>query len=106
MLKLKVNSQYKTGEIVAFKLVNGDEIVAKIVETTPHGWVLNRPCTVVPSQQGLGLMQSLFSADINKDIELRYEHVMMHSVTIDALQGHYLQTTTGIKTLSKGPIII
>ena len=103
MLQIK---GYEAGEIVCFKLVNGDEIVAKITESHLTGWTLNRPCTVIPSQQGLGLMQSLFSADINKDVELKKEHVMMHAPTIKPLQDHYLQTTTGIQTVSNGPIVV
>lgn len=100
-----LNEYTKVGEIVAFKVVNGDEIVAKIVENTPAGWIISKPCTVVPSAQGLGLVQSLFSADINKNIELKREHVIMHAPTIKALEDHYIQTTTGIQTVSKGPII-
>jgi len=99
------SNQYKRGDIVAFKLVNGDEIVAKLVETTPTGWVIHKPCTVMPSHQGLGLIQTLFSADINKDVELKGEHVMMHAVTLKALEDHYITTTTGI-AVGKGPIII
>lgn len=97
---------YSTGDIVCFKLVNGDEVVAKIVETGTSGWMVQRPCTVIPSPQGLGLMQSLFSADINKDVEIKQEHVMMHSSVIKQLEDHYIQTTTGIQTVSKGPIIV
>ena len=101
-----LNKGYSAGDIVSFKIVNGDEIVAKIVETTVSGWLVSRPCTVVPSQQGIGLMQSLFSADINTDVELKREHVMMHAPVIKQLEDHYLTTTTGIKTVSKGPIIV
>ena len=101
---LQNNSVYPANEIVCFKMVNGDEIVAKIVESTPNGWVINKPCTVVPSQQGLGLIQTLFSADINKNVELKSEHVMMHSATLKALEDHYITTTTGI-AVGKGPII-
>lgn len=96
---------YRDGEIIAFKLVNGDEIVAKIVETKPDGWVVHKPCTVMPSQQGLGLIQTMFSADINNNIELKSEHVMMHCTTLKALEDHYLTTTTGI-SVGRGPIIV
>ena len=101
-----LSKAYNTGDIVCFKLVNGDEVVAKIVQSEPTGWKVHRPCTVIPSPQGLGLMQSLFSADINKDVEIRQEHVMMHSPVIKQLEDHYIQSTTGIQTVSKGPIII
>lgn len=100
-----INKGYQKDDIVCFKLVNGDEIVAKLVESTDKGWIIHRPCTVVPSPQGLGLIQSLFSAELNKDIELKSEHVIMHCTVIKALEDHYLQTTTGIQTVSKGPII-
>jgi hypothetical protein len=98
------DTSYKSNEIVCFKLVNGDEIVAKIVEQTATGWKINKPCTVVPSHQGLGLVQALFSADINKNVELKSEHVMMHSVTLKALEDHYITTTTGI-AVGNGSII-
>ena len=101
-----MNKSYQAGEIVCFKMVNGDEIVAKIVDAHLTGWVVSRPCTVIPSPQGLGLMQSLFSADINKDVELKKEHVMLHAPVIKQLDDHYLQTTTGIQTLSKSPIVV
>ena len=101
-----LSKEYDRDDLVSFKLVNGDEIVAKIVETTPKGWLLNRPCTVVPSHQGIGLIQTLFSADINKDLELKSEHVMLHAPAIQQLASHYIKTTTGIETISKGPIIV
>ena len=96
---------YSDNEIVAFKLVNGDEIVAKIVEIKPDGWVIHKPCTVVPSQQGLGLIQTMFSADINNNVELKNEHVMMHCTVLKALEDHYLTTTTGI-SVGRGPIVV
>ena len=95
---------YKENEIVCFKLVNGDEVVAKVVECTQTGWKIHKPCTVMPSPQGIGLIQTMFSADINKNVDLKFEHVMMHAPTLKALEDHYLQTTTGI-ALNKGSIV-
>jgi hypothetical protein len=101
-----VNKVYDSGDIVAFKLVNGDEIVAKVVSEDMISFKINRPCTIVPSPQGLGLMQSMFSSDINKDIELRKEHVMMHAPVIKQMSDHYFQTTTGIQPVTKGSLIM
>jgi hypothetical protein len=101
-----VNKVYDSGDIVAFKLVNGDEIVAKVVSEDMISFKVNRPCTIVPSPQGLGLMQSMFSSDINKDIELRKEHVMMHAPVIKQMSDHYFQTTTGIQPVTKGSLIM
>lgn len=99
------NKQYEKDSIVSFKLVNGDEIVAKIVEETDTAYVISKPCTVMPSQQGLGLLQSLFTGDLNKSITLAKSHVMLYSATIKDIENHYIQTTTGIEPVSAGGII-
>ena len=79
-------------------------MVAKFVEGTTDGYVVNRPCTVIPSPQGLGLMQSLISADINNNIKLKFEHVVMHSHVITDIENHYIRTTTGIQPAKSGII--
>ena len=96
---------YAKDTIVSFKIVNGDEIVAKIVEENANGFVINKPTTVMPSQKGLALMQSLFTSDLNKNIVLDKKHVMMHSPTVKDVEDYYIQTTTGIQPVSAGGII-
>lgn len=103
--------KFSIGDIMCFKLVNGDEIIGKLVkrevDTTPYTWIVNKPCTVVPSAQGIGLMQSMFCGDINNnDVVLRDDHVLMYSPAIKEIEGHYLSTVTGIKTVSKGSIVV
>jgi len=100
-----VSNKYEKDQVVSFKLVNGDEIVAKIVEETDNAFIISKPCTVMPSQQGLGLLQSLFTSDLNKSISLAKNHVMLHSSTIKDIENHYIQTTTGIQPVSAGGII-
>ena len=96
---------YSKDTVVSFKIVNGDEIVAKIVEETHDGFVISKPTTVMPSQKGLALMQSLFTSDVNKNITLDKRHVMMHSPTVKDVEDYYIQTTTGIQPVSAGGII-
>jgi hypothetical protein len=100
-----INKGYSAGDIVCFKLVTGDEIIAKIADSVADGFVVNRPCTVIPSQQGLGLMQSLISADINTNVTLKSEHIIMHGPVIADIENHYIRTTTGIQPATKGGII-
>lgn len=100
-----IQKGYNTGDVVCFKLVNGDETIAKLVEETPDAYIINKPCTVIPSQQGIGLIQSMFSAELNTNITLNKSHVLMHGPVIDQLVSHYIQTTTGIQPVTKGGII-
>jgi len=93
------SKKYEKDTIVSFKIVNGDELIAKVVEETDNGYVVNKPCTVVPSQQGIGLMQSLFTGDLeNHTVTLSKTHVMLSTKTINEMEKHYIKTTTGIET--------
>lgn len=97
--------KYEKDAVVTFKLVNGDEVIAKIVEEIDDGYIVSKPCTVMPSQQGIGLLQSLFTSELNSNITLEKRHVMMHSKTVSEVVNHYIMTTTGIEPVSAGGII-
>ena len=101
-----VNKGYAEGDIVCFKLVNGDEIVAKIINKSLEGdYIVSRPCTVVPSREGLGLMQSLISGNINTNVTLKGQHILMHAPVVQDIENHYIKTTTGIEPVTRGQII-
>ena len=100
-----VTKSYEKDQVVSFKILNGDEIIARIVEETDDAFVIVKPTTVMPSQQGLGLLQSLFTSDLNKSIRLDKRHVMMHGHTVRDVENHYIKTTTGIEPMSAGRII-
>jgi hypothetical protein len=98
-------SRVSEGDIVAFKVVNGDEIVGKLVHEDADSFEIDRPCTVVPSQQGIGLIQSMFTADPKISISISKTHVFMHAPVIPQMESHYITTTTGIQQMTKGSII-
>ena len=99
-----INKGYSAGDIVCFKLI-GEEIVAKIVEETADSYILSKPCSIIPSpQQGIGLMQSLISADINSNVTLNKSHIIMTAPVINDIENHYIRTTTGIQPAKSGII--
>lgn len=100
-----VSRGYQEGDIVSFKLVTGDEIVGRIVASDSDSFEISKPCTVMPSPQGMGLIQSLFTADADANVKLQQTHVIMHAPSIDAMQKHYIKTTTGIEPVTRGSII-
>lgn len=100
-----IQKGYQEGDIVSFKIVNGDEIVARIVSTDGEGYEISKPCTIMPGPQGMGLIQSLFTADADVNVRLLKQHVIMHAPSIDQMQKHYIKTTTGIEPVTRGSII-
>ena len=103
---LVTGQKYTSGDVVSFKLVNGDEVIAKVLEETDGGWSVASPCTVMPAQQGLGLMQSLFSAKEDIKIFLSKSHVLFHGESIEQMRVHYIKTTTGVDVIPKQSIIV
>ena len=102
-----VNKTPAIGDIACFKITNGEEIVAKIVAATPEGWLLSRPCTLIPGSQGIGLMQSMMAADSDAQVPLSRHSVILGPVSVvDQLESHYIQVTTGISTPSKSGLIV
>jgi hypothetical protein len=100
------NKRYDEGDVVTFKLINGDEIVAKVKEQADAEFVLNKPCTVLPSAKGIGLVQSLFTAGDSVDVRIRVDHVIMHAPVVKEVQNHYIQVTTGIQPVTSGSIVV
>jgi hypothetical protein len=60
----------------------------------------------MPSAQGLGLMQSLFSAREDAKVFLSKSHVMFHAESLEQMKAHYLKTTTGVEIIPKQQIIV
>jgi len=97
--------KYDQGDIISFRLVTGDEIIARVSEDNETDFVVERPCTVLPSERGMGLIQTVMTADQDRKFALNKNHVVMSGPSIDAMQKHYLKTTTGIEPITRGSII-
>lgn len=91
-----INKGYSNGDIVVFKLANGDECVAKLVEQQSDGFKVTKPCTVIPGAKGIALIQSLFTGKLDADIVLKNEHIIMHSPVVAEIEKYYIETTSGI----------
>lgn len=98
-------SKYTEGDIVTFKLVNGDEAIAKIITENDVEYIISRPCMLVPAPQGIGLMQALLSVNAETTFALQKSHVLLHGPTNNNLSNHYIEVTTGIKLSDKAVLM-
>jgi len=89
-----LKKNYAEGDVVTFKLVNGDEILARILATNTDSWTITKPLTLESREKGLGLLQTVMSMDINDPAELQKSSVMIHAATVKELADHYIRTTT------------
>ena len=75
----------------------GEEIVAKITAFDSSTYTLSKPVAVVPGQQGIQLMNSLFTADPDSEVTVNISSVAMIAPVREDVGDTYLESTTGIK---------
>ena len=91
----------ETNEIYTFKLTTGEELVAKVIEVNENHLVITQPISTVLSPQGLQMMPSLFSSNVDKSVQLNTSSWAMVAHTREDVRNSYIQATTGIAPVSK-----
>lgn len=84
------------GEIATFRLITGEEVVAKIAEKTSTGYKLSKPLVVVPGERGFGLVQAMATVSPDDDLEIQDAHIVMMGSTVEPMQKHYAKMTSTI----------
>ena len=88
-------------EIYTFKLLTGEEFVAKIEEIQDDYMIISHPILTVLSPQGLQMMPALFSANLDKLVRLNNSSWAMIAETREDVRNSWIQATTGIAPVSK-----
>jgi hypothetical protein len=88
-------------EIYTFKLITGEEMVAKVVELHTDYIVVKHPISTVISPQGLQMLPSLFSANTEKTVQINKSSCAMIAETRDDVRDSWIQATTGIAPVRK-----
>ena len=89
------------GKVYTFKLNSGEEVIAKVTAIDNSTVTVETPVSVAPGPQGMGLIQSLFTADPDQPIQVNMNCVAIHALTDDAVRMKYIEATTGIKVPEK-----
>jgi hypothetical protein len=87
----------EVGKTYTMRMGYGEEIVAKIVSIGTDTYTISKPVAVVPGQQGIQLMNSLFTADPESDVTVNISSVAMIAPVREDVGDSYLEATTGIK---------
>ena len=95
----------KVGEVYTFKLTSGEEVVAKVTALEEQNILLHDPVSVAPGPQGLGLMQSLFTADPKDPARLNINNVTIFALTDSSVKAKYIEATTGLVVPDKKLIL-
>ena len=97
----KAIKDIKVGGIYSLKIFSGEEVVAK-VEGIEDGWLeLSDPVSLAPSQTGMALVPSVFSANATENVRLNTNSVSFIATTADEVKDKYREATTGIQVQEK-----
>jgi N-methylhydantoinase A/oxoprolinase/acetone carboxylase beta subunit len=89
-------------EIYTFKLLTGEEIVARIVSgSAEDGYKIEHPILCALTPQGLQMMPGLFSSNQDKTVLLNKSSWAMIAETREDIRNSWIQATTGIAPVSK-----
>ena len=87
----------EVGKTYTMRMGYGEEIVAKITAFDSSTYTISKPVAVVPGQQGIQLMNSLFTADPEAEVTVNRSSVAMIAPVREDVGDSYLEATTGIK---------
>jgi hypothetical protein len=91
----------KQNHVYTFKLNSGEELIAKVIQAGSEFIQIEEPVSIAPSQQGMQMIPSIFTADPKGEFRLNSNSIVMYAETDDNIKDKYLEATTGIKVPSK-----
>lgn len=92
---------FEPDNIYTFKLNSGEELVAKVVDINRDTFSIDHPVSIAPGPQGMGLVPSMFTGNMDKLVWLNINSVALVAETDQAVSAKYIEATTGIQVPDK-----
>jgi hypothetical protein len=92
-----IEAPLKDGDTVTIKTFNGDELIARLVETKTSTYVVAKPLAIMATAQGLGLGPYTFTVNPDTKIEINKNAVIFIAKTDSEMAKQYISSTSGIK---------
>ena len=92
-----IETPYKDGDTVSFKLASGEEVVARLDKETSSSYKISKPMVlIVQADESMGLAPFMFSVGPTGKFEMQKTSVACTAKTEDNIAKQYLSSTTGI----------
>jgi hypothetical protein len=82
-------------------LNSGEEMIAKVLEIGQTNVIITEPVSIAPSQQGMQMIPSMFTAEQRGNVTLNTSAIAFYANTDDNIKDKYIEATTGIKLPDK-----
>jgi hypothetical protein len=91
-----IETPYKVNDIVTIKILGGDEVVGRLIDTEEYTYTINKPHAVMMGPQGFGLAPYVLTAGPEFKVVIKEEHVVCIVKTYDGVAKEYIKQTSGI----------
>jgi hypothetical protein len=91
--------------VYTLKLNSGEELIAKVIQTSGEFITIEEPVSIAPTQQGMQMIPSVFTANPKGEFKLNTNSIALYAETDDSIKMKYLEATTGIKVPDKKIIL-
>ena len=92
-----IETPYKVGDNVSFKLSSGEEIIGRLEAEDAKGYTVHKPMVLIAQQQGLGLAPFMFSVSPDAKFVLQANSVSCVAKTEGEISKQYTSQTSGIQ---------
>jgi hypothetical protein len=93
--------EIKKDTIYTFKLNSGEELVANVEEVHDDHYMIYKPVSIAPGQQGMQMIPSAFTMELDKNVRLNINAITMVFETNPDVVKSYKQATSNIVTPDK-----
>ncbi len=100
------NTKFSSGDIVSFKLISGDEVIAKYLKEDMATITISRPIMLAMTPKGPAMAPVMVTVNPENDFTINKSAVLLHGSTVKEIADQYTYQTTGIQPVSAGSIII
>ena len=92
-----IEAPMKDGDTVTIKTINGDEIVARLVQALVDGYKVSKPLAIMATPQGIGLGPFAFTVNPETQILINKSAVVFIAKTDADMAKQYINSTSSIK---------
>tara|TARA_B110001454_G_scaffold191351_1_gene190992 strand:- start:1658 stop:1981 length:324 start_codon:yes stop_codon:yes gene_type:complete len=91
-----VKSQYKTNDIICFRITTGEEIVAKLKIEDPNTYTVVKPLALVNGPKGVVMVPAMVTVDQHSEIIYNKSAIISTSTPTKAVVASYVENTSGL----------
>jgi hypothetical protein len=92
-----IETPYRQYDTVTIKTISGDELVCRFIEENGDHLTVQKPLSVVVTQQGLGLGPFVFTVNPETKIKLNKNNILFVVKTDGEMAKQYVSSVSGIK---------